>query len=152
MGSPIWALFESPSGSTGRFFALTLSSARSRPDISPPATGGLYFFTSACSRVPLDRTTNTAGSILADAVGSAVWTDRWAAVVPAGRKSSRAIRTARARTSVKSLMGRILYRPRVGGKFTEKRRPQGATPSGAYAVRDRAARRYFFSRAIAASA
>src|SRR3990172_681241 len=69
MGSPILAAFESASGRIGKSFPGIFRRARSRPDIlpsgsSPTESGGLYFFTSARTRVPLERTTKIPGSSL----------------------------------------------------------------------------------------
>src|SRR3990170_2734299 len=69
MGSPILAAFESASGRIGKSFPGIFRRARSRPGIlpsgsSPTESGGLYFFTSARTRVPLERTTKIPGSSL----------------------------------------------------------------------------------------
>ena len=74
MGSPICAPFESARGSTGKLSPGILRRARSRPDIVPPSvlTGGLYFFTSALTRAPLEISTKICGTKLTLADGRTV--------------------------------------------------------------------------------
>ena len=62
--SPIFVFEESPRVSAGMSAASSFSSARSRPDIPSPATGGLYLATVAVRRMPLERITEIDGSSL----------------------------------------------------------------------------------------
>ena len=75
--SPIFAFDESPSVSDGMSAASSLKSARSRPDMPLPATGGLYRTTVAGSRMPFERITEIDGLSLTCAraitVDSACW-------------------------------------------------------------------------------
>src|SRR2546430_13169101 len=68
--------------------ASSLNSARSRPDMVSPATGGLYLLTVAGRRTPFERITEIDGSSLACAFAAAT-ASAW------GESSPQASRTAR---------------------------------------------------------
>ena len=81
--SPSWAAAESPSLIVGMSAASIRSSARSRPDMASPTTGGLYFVTTATRFRPFGSTTETTGSSLTLAVGNTVtsaWRASWSSM------------------------------------------------------------------------
>jgi len=71
--SPTLAFDESPSINAGISAASSFRSARSRPDIPSPETGGLYLDTFAASLIPFERITEIEGSslIVARAIAAA---------------------------------------------------------------------------------
>src|SRR3989449_2167164 len=84
--SPICAFDESPSASDGMSAASSFTSARSRPDMPCPATGGLYLTTVAGKRMPFERITEIDGASL-------IFAPRIAAAVAASSTSPHAWRT-----------------------------------------------------------
>ena len=83
--SPIWSVDESPSGNVGMSDASSRNSARSRPDIASPVTGGVNLATVADSRITFESITEMEGS-------SSTFAVRAAAIMP---PSPHALRAAR---------------------------------------------------------